>query len=115
MLRAARERQRAALRGMVDDRAALQRLMRFAQRAELLEVLHQFGILVSPRVGSAVERVFKALHAGLVAVVEHRRAGEGVEDQRRKFQQRHAARKVGIAELIDRALVARLRRGGGEA
>ena len=81
MLRAARERQRAALRGMVDDRAALQRLVRLAQRTELLEVLHQFGILVSPRIGAAVERVFKALHAGLVAVVEHRRAGEGVEDQ----------------------------------
>ena len=84
-VRCAAEGQHAPLRRAVVNRAALQGFVRLSQRAELPEIAQERRVLVSPRVRAAVEGVFKALHPGLVAVVEHWRAGEGIEDERREL------------------------------
>ena len=63
-----------------------------------------------PGVGAAVERVLKALHAGLVAVVDRGRAGEGVKHQRGELEQRRAALALGGGKAVVRAHIAVRRR-----
>ena len=93
--RAAGKAEHAARSKRIGDAAALQRLPFGAEPAERAEPIEQRGILMPPWVGAAVERVLKAIHAGLVAVVDRGRAGEGVKHQRGELEQRRAALALG--------------------
>ena len=88
----------------------MQRLPFGAEPAERAEPIEQRGILMPPWVGAAVERVLKALHAGLVAVVDRGRAGEGVKHQRGELEQRRAALALGGGKAVVRARIAVRRR-----
>ena len=59
------------------DRAFPQAGASRAHRTEAAVPFNQLGIFVSPRVAAAVEGILVALHAGFVAVVNTRYAGEG--------------------------------------
>ena len=52
--------------------------MRFPKLTQSTVVCQQVTILCAPGVGTAIEGVFAALHAGLIAVVNTGTAGQGV-------------------------------------
>ena len=85
-----------------------------AQRAETGKPADQSAVFAPPWVGGAVEGIFKALHAGFVAVIERRRAGEGIEQHGGKLYALHAARVLGGGEPEVRALVPRFGRFAGK-
>ncbi len=71
--------QAAALGVDVGETALLQRQALRSQAAQRAEKVQQRGILASPGERAPVQRVFKALHSGLVAVEQCGRAGEAVQ------------------------------------
>ena len=58
-------------------------------------MVHKFPILTTPGVGTAIEGVFVAFHAGLVTVVQAGAAGEGVLEERS-----HQQAVVGNVKLV---------------
>ena len=60
------------------DVAQTQGLKFFAQLTQPQEMGHKLGILPAPGIGTAVEGIPVAFHAGFVAVIEAGAAGEGV-------------------------------------
>ena len=79
-----------ALGAKIADITLLQRETGAAQPPQQDVKRPQRRVLPAPRIGAAVERVLPALHTGLVAVVDHGRAGKGVQQRRGNAQERQS-------------------------